>query len=549
MALRLACALASLLAACGGGGGSPAPPQPVGMASIDGVFDGSGEALEAQQWHLHANGVNVPPYGLNFEHTGRGIRVALLDTAIQIHHPDLWGLNLNDPNDGGRIATYANFLSGISDPSPDPASTTAWHGTAVAGLIASAARGPTYENGGGRGVAPLAELIAFRVVPDEGLEATNSLAQALDTALVDHGARVVNNSWTHQISTSFTDSDVGWREEVEATAALAKAPVIVFAAGNCGTLRHPDCPLDVSLSSWDTFTNSRHVIAVGASDDSGQAVAYSEPGANVLVSAPGGSSGAGLVTTDMVGAGGANPDGDYMGGDTGVSGFVGTSGSAAVTSGVAALMLQANAELGAREVAWILADTAQPMTCEAGACAGWLAPQSAAMGSGQYSHRFGFGRVDATAAVAKATDFVPFGPEKICTSGLLVPGFTPQFSLQIPQNDGAISRSYRFDASQCPSVVERVELFFKATPERTNDALIYSGDLHVRLTSPLGRVSELTRPHACGRACGDIRSGFTFSSVRHMGESPVGSWTIEVSDELALTRSLFDSWEVKIYGH
>jgi kexin len=78
----------------------------------------------------------------------------------------------------------------------------------------------------------------------------------------------------------------------------------------------------------------------------------------------------------------------------------------------------------------------------------------------------------------------------------------------------------------------------------------YSGDLRVSLRSPAGRLSELSTPHTCaGSVCTSLVSGFTFGSVRHMGETARGNWTLLVSDEQPGDTGRVISWEVVLYGH
>ena len=107
--------------------------------------------------------------------TGRGIDVAVIDTGIDIHHPEL----------AGRIAESEDFV----DP---PAREGEQHGTAVAGIIAADA-----GNGIGIiGVAPDVKLLALRACwPAQAKSVCSSftLAKALTFAL-ERGPQVVNLS-------------------------------------------------------------------------------------------------------------------------------------------------------------------------------------------------------------------------------------------------------------------------------------------------------------------------------------------------------------------
>jgi subtilisin family serine protease len=113
--------------------------------------------------------------------TGRDVRVALVDSAVEANHPDL----------AGQIAISRNFVAGRG-------ATSEQHGTNVAGVIAAKA-----NNGlGMAGVAPGARLMALRACwqlsAPPGQAATTvcdslSLAKAISFAIT-HGAQVINLS-------------------------------------------------------------------------------------------------------------------------------------------------------------------------------------------------------------------------------------------------------------------------------------------------------------------------------------------------------------------
>ncbi len=121
----------------------------------------------ARAWHLSA---------LHAFATGRGVRVAVIDSAIDDQHPDL----------AGQVQRKENFVDSHRDV-PEQ------HGTAVAGIIAARA-----DNGVGIvGVAPNAHLFALRACWEESSQATLcnslSLAMALHFA-IEHDADIINLS-------------------------------------------------------------------------------------------------------------------------------------------------------------------------------------------------------------------------------------------------------------------------------------------------------------------------------------------------------------------
>jgi hypothetical protein len=147
----------------------------------------------AQASHLYAAQAITPPRGdplflaqpaarrwrlsdLHELATGRGVKVAVIDSLVDQAHPDL----------AGQVQTVQNFV-------PDGRTAPELHGTAVAGIIAA-----REDNGVGIvGVAPQARLMALRACWQQSASSTVcdslSLAKALHYA-VDHGAQVINMS-------------------------------------------------------------------------------------------------------------------------------------------------------------------------------------------------------------------------------------------------------------------------------------------------------------------------------------------------------------------
>jgi subtilisin family serine protease len=112
--------------------------------------------------------------------TGQGIRIALIDTGVDLDHPDL----------KGQISYFENLA-----PEPDDHNLADRHGTAVAGVLSALP-----DNGIGiAGIAPGAEILAFRacwpVKPGSLAARCNSftLALALNQA-IRMNSRIVNLS-------------------------------------------------------------------------------------------------------------------------------------------------------------------------------------------------------------------------------------------------------------------------------------------------------------------------------------------------------------------
>ena len=109
--------------------------------------------------------------------TGRDVRVAVIDSGVQLDHPDL----------AGQVMASANFVG-------DPDARAEIHGTAVAGIIAARAD----NHVGIAGVAPRARLLALaRLLAAARRRDTSCTTPEPGTALhaaIERGAQVINLS-------------------------------------------------------------------------------------------------------------------------------------------------------------------------------------------------------------------------------------------------------------------------------------------------------------------------------------------------------------------
>jgi minor extracellular serine protease Vpr len=156
--------------------------------------------------------------------TGRGVRVAVIDTGVDYNHPDLGG----GFGPGFRVERGFDFVGDdfdndtvdtpTSDPDPDDCN---GHGTHVAGIIGA--------NGGLTGVAPEVTFNAYRVFGCEGTTTSEIMLDAMELAARDH-VDVVNMS---------IGSALQWPQYPTARAAdrLVRLGIVVVAsAGNEGAL-------------------------------------------------------------------------------------------------------------------------------------------------------------------------------------------------------------------------------------------------------------------------------------------------------------------------
>ena len=471
------------------------------------------DTLFAQQWYLRNSGQGggMPGADVNIVTVWDSFKghysdtdpqasnqvIAIVDDAVQIAHPDL----------------ARNVVPGVSwdfvgdDGNPSPAADDEVHGTACAGV--AAARG--FNSVGVCGTAPRAGLVGFRMLGAD-LDTVRAAAMRRSENVVD----IRSNSWGPEddrhlegpgplVAAALADGAGGGRG--------GRGTVFVWAGGNGRQ--------EGDNANYDGYANSRYVIAVGACDNFGRQAYYSEPGANLAVCAPSSGGTLAVTTTDRTGGAGYS-SGDYT------SGFGGTSATSPLVAGTAALMLQANPDLTWRDVRAILMTTAAKNDA---ADADWQLN-----GAGYHvDHKYGFGRVDAQAAVAAAATWRSFGPEVVAQAGAS-PGAI------IPDSDAAGVTS-QVTVSENMSI-EYVEVYLTTSH-------LWWPDLQVELTSPeapSGAVSVLAEATDT-TPIGDGFNDWRFGTARSFGEQSQGTWTLRVSDRFGGITGTFDSWTLKVYGH
>jgi type VII secretion-associated serine protease mycosin len=228
---------------------------------------------------------------------GAGVVVGVIDTGVGADHPDLRGAVLAGTN------TVRENGRGDAD--------TEGHGTAMAALIAG--RGRSGERGL-LGIAPAARILPIRPSDD-----TYFVADGITWAM-RHGADVLSMSFAVQDS-----------EELQAAVDAARRAdiVLVASAGNTGDRGN-------AVEYPGAYPG---VLAVGAVDRRGRVARFSQHGPQVDIVAPG---------VDMYTAGLA---GTYRLG-------WGSSNSAAIVAGAAALVRARYPELSAEQVVDRLTATA-----------------------------------------------------------------------------------------------------------------------------------------------------------------------------------------------
>ncbi|MBZ0171342.1 MAG: proprotein convertase P-domain-containing protein, partial [Phycisphaerales bacterium] len=204
--------------------------------------------------------------------------------------------------------------------------------------------------------------------------------------------------------------------------------------------------------------------------------------------------------------------------------FGGTSAASPLAAGVVALMLEANPGLTWRDVQHVLVESARVV--DAGD------ERWSVNGDGRLvNEAYGFGAVDALAAVTLAEVWTTVAPETTVSSGVVevnepIPDGTPE----------GVSRDVFIDES---IRIESVELVINARSD-------YIGDLAISVLSPDGTLSTLTRQRLADSQ--DDLIDTLFTSVRHWGEQSGGTWRVHVADHRAGIAGVWEDFELRLHG-
>jgi subtilisin family serine protease len=457
------------------------------------------DPLFTNQWHLLNTGQGGGKPGedaniVSVWDTYRGSAneiIALVDDGLEINHPDLI--------DNVQSDLCWDFVNNNSD------TTDGIHGTSCAGVAA----GRGFNSLGICGAAPNAGLVGHRITFNSPLADTVwAYALSRNNSVID----IYSNSWGPEDGGYYLDGPSPLIRDALAnttnTGRGGRGNIYLWAGGNGG---------DTDNSNYDGFSNSRYAIAVAASTNNGTRASYSEKGANILVNAPSNGGTLSITTTDRTGSTGYS-SGDYT------STFGGTSSATPLVAGIVALMLQANPELTWRDVKKIIAETAMKNDP--------TDPDWTTNGAGYHiNHKYGFGRVDALAAVTAAITWINSGTE-IQTSMSSSP------NIPIPDNNAT-------GVSDTITISDSISIEFAEVEFSAADHTSWP-DLEVTLVSPDGTESILAENHAASSS--ESYDHWVFGSVRHYGENSKGSWTLHVRDLSTGDTGTFQSWTLRLYG-
>jgi subtilisin family serine protease len=558
------------------------------------------DPLLGKQWHLRSTGqytlsdvrpvagadINVSP-AWESGYSGRGIKIGIVDSGLEIYHEDL-SANVD-------AASSIDFRSGGTNPSNLSPDSTGDHGTKVAGIIGSVA----FNGKGGRGVAYRSILRGYNWAYNS---LTSSSQANFARSFGEDDRSRDNDVFNGSFGGDETALGVSYGSlppfsplrstALNKTTSLrgGKGAVVVMSAGNnfatnnvVGACANA-ISFGVSCSSpaEASYKQSIVPIIVGALAADSKKSSYSNSSPSIWISAPGGEygyeasfTGSGfssdaykpaIISTNSSGC--ANYSTSYNSLDSrGANSLAtdcqytakmnGTSSAAPMVTGVVALMLEANPGLSYRDVAKILARTARRVdhaftgvtASLAGAVrrleAGWV------MNSAGYyfSGRYGFGALDAGAAVEMARTYTSYLPPV---------QFIEADKFQAV-GDVSIGSNGKFVTFQVSSSVTRVEKVFSIVNIFMRDTVVLgfssSGGTcaQIELESPSGTKSILL--NAANGFRNSILENVLLSSNAFYGENPNGTWKLIAYDWCAgvplspMQFSLLKPQEFGLTGH
>jgi Ca2+-binding RTX toxin-like protein len=479
------------------------------------------DALFTDQWYL--NQINVLPVWRDY--TGKGVKIGQFEPGMPFSvGPEVFDYRHQDLQANADAAWLA-------DPESNAPQSFSQHATLVAGVMVAARNGE-----GAVGVAYDAKL-SGHYIQGTGLEVA-ALNQEITSALAKFkNYDVVNNSWGPTANFDLNVVPIGTLEQGILDAVTqgrnGLGTAIVMAGGNDRQ--------NGGNTNYNALTANRAVITTGAINALGDISTltigekpFTNPGASILVAAPGSN----IASTSRILM---NDSGTVFGSDTAVS--QGTSFATPIVSGVVALMLEANPKLGWRDIQHILALTARKVN-DPNTDTVWNSATNWNGGGMHTSHDYGFGEVDARAAVRLAETWQ--GSHTSYNERHLGKGegsLNSAANLGIALNNNTITRTLAIGAGLR---AEHVTVRLDVTHSNW-------GDLTVELISPTGTVSKLiANPGtSASNPGGDVGTGrltFALDTTHSFGENSQGNWQLRITDRSGLGTGVLNGWKVDVYG-
>ncbi|CAD5208442.1 unnamed protein product [Bursaphelenchus xylophilus] len=432
-------------------------------------------------------------------YTGRGVVVTILDDGLEHTHPDI------EPNYDPRASYDVN--EGDADPTPRYEYTDEnRHGTRCAGEVAA-----VYNNSLCIvGIAFNAKIGGIKMLDGEVTDAVEASSLSHNPNHID----IYSASWGPDDDGRTVDGPADLTRQAfengvrEGRGGLGS--IFIWASGNGGK--------DADSCNCDGYTNSVFTLSISSATENGNIPWYSEACSSTLGTAySSGATGEKMIaTTDLH--------------HSCTKTHTGTSASAPLVAGIAALTLESNPRLTWRDLQHIVVRTSNPKGLKAG---DWKTN-----GVGRnVSHSFGYGLLDAGAMVRLARQWRTVPPQRACRASYPAPYKTiPNANrLHLQMFTTACTGDPQNEIRQLEHVQAIITL---NAPKR--------GDVQVYLISPAGTRSTLLAK----RVRDTSRTGFrdwAFMTTHCWGESATGTWSLEIDNDGWEDAELL-KWDLVFYG-
>ncbi|XP_017052406.1 furin-like protease 1 isoform X2 [Drosophila ficusphila] len=464
------------------------------MSMVDAMpFD---DSKWPQMWYLNRGGgldMNVIP-AWKMGITGKGVVVTILDDGLESDHPDI------EENYDPKASYDVN--SHDDDPMPHyDMQDSNRHGTRCAGEVAATANNSFCAVG----IAYGASVGGVRMLDGDVTDAVEARSLSLNPQYID----IYSASWGPDDDGKTVDGpgELASRAFIEGTTKGrgGKGSIFIWASGNGGR-EQDNC-------NCDGYTNSIWTLSISSATEEGHVPWYSEKCSSTLATtySSGGQGEKQVVTTDLH--------------HSCTVSHTGTSASAPLAAGIAALVLQSNQNLTWRDLQHIVVRTAKPANLKD--------PSWSRNGVGRrVSHSFGYGLMDAAEMVRVARKWKSVPEQQRCEIN------APHVDKVIPPRTHI---TLMLSVNHCSSVnyLEHVQAKITLTSQRR-------GDIQIYLRSPANTSVTLLTP----RIHDNSRSGFNqwpFMSVHTWGESPRGNWLLEIHNEGRYMAQI-TQWDMIFYG-